>query len=487
MKTLLKAIGMLLVFLNVSLTANALEHRVSRGETLSGIAAKYKMGYLALAKRNGIAKPYVIFPKQTLVIDGQSAVEVSASFKERKVETLAWRPVGDPLSAKSWKGPDALRRLFPELPKQEAKVLWEQLREGAAKGGNGRLALREGAYYVSLDEGGEVSLDGGIMIGANTAISHSGPVVLNSRSVLSDDRVTVMQFDGKDVVYIHVCNNLHSGIGKRPTPIPPSEEPTPKPMPIEPPPPAKEVKKACRLDPDAVIGYETEPGKVGAEYLSAALYCTKRDSQEKGSNGYGIAVRGSMWDGKNSDGRFDGHLYGVGPSYKRVSDKGWNAVISPMVFSLKENYASTDDRYQSGRSFTLVGVETSYNNYARRERGEKLFSEFSASATVAVPVSVSAQHSYDGKQIADTSDLKKMNYYVQAAAREYVLEVGKKSGDLAVYGQVNLLLESPSSKSGGVRVGLAVDRTVGAHIGLDKDFVTGGIQPAVGVWASLPF
>lgn len=43
-------------------------HTVKTGETLSGIAKKYKTTYKSIAKLNGIKSPYVIYPKQKLKI-----------------------------------------------------------------------------------------------------------------------------------------------------------------------------------------------------------------------------------------------------------------------------------------------------------------------------------------------------------------------------------------------------------------------------------
>ncbi|WP_232522421.1 peptidoglycan DD-metalloendopeptidase family protein [Marinimicrobium alkaliphilum] len=45
------------------------EHRVARGETLYSIAWRYGLDYRELARHNGIAEPFVIYPSQTLRLD----------------------------------------------------------------------------------------------------------------------------------------------------------------------------------------------------------------------------------------------------------------------------------------------------------------------------------------------------------------------------------------------------------------------------------
>jgi membrane-bound lytic murein transglycosylase D len=63
-------------------------HVVKSGETLSGIAKKYKTTTAVLMKRNGLRKP-LIFPGQSLVVGGKGAVKATAKDSKKSKRPVA--------------------------------------------------------------------------------------------------------------------------------------------------------------------------------------------------------------------------------------------------------------------------------------------------------------------------------------------------------------------------------------------------------------
>lgn len=274
-----------------------------------------------------------------------------------------------------------------------------------------------------------------------------------------------------------------------PAPVVPQEaEPEPQP-PVSPPIAEKPQEALCEFDPKLVFGEEYEPQYRGdhskATYLSAAAYCTWRG--EHGMHGLGAMLLASKWNGtvNHGAGRFDGNFVQYGPSYEYISDNGWDLQVGlPMLGKLKEHYS--DGQYESHRDFRTLGVTASANFYERKLAGKDWFYETQISGTVAVPVSHLVSHTWQGREIADTSELSKLSYYANVTVREYITRVKTNSfmGELELYGQAGLLFEIPGSRTGNLRVGVAgFERCVGVGAGVDFNLVTDSVVPAWGWWA----
>ncbi|HEX2049780.1 MAG TPA: LysM peptidoglycan-binding domain-containing protein [Actinomycetota bacterium] len=69
--------------------AHAATHTVARGETLSGIAARYGTSVVALARANGIADPDVVVAGTTLTVPGPGAATAAATHTVARGETLS--------------------------------------------------------------------------------------------------------------------------------------------------------------------------------------------------------------------------------------------------------------------------------------------------------------------------------------------------------------------------------------------------------------
>lgn len=265
---------------------------------------------------------------------------------------------------------------------------------------------------------------------------------------------------------------------------PKSEEP-----PVSSPPVAEKKQEAlCEFDPKLVFGEEYEPQYRGdhskASYLSAAAYCTWRGKD--GTHGLGAMLLASKWNGtvNHGAGHFDGSFVQYGPSYEYIADDGWDLQIGlPMFGKLKEHYQGGE--YESHRNFRTLGVTASANFYQPKMDGKEWFYETQVSGTAAVPVGKSVSHTWQGREIADTSELSKLSYYANVTVREYITRVKTNSvlGELELYGQTGFLFEIPGSRMGELRVGVAgFERCVGVGAGVDFNLISDSVVPAWGWW-----
>ena len=245
------------------------------------------------------------------------------------------------------------------------------------------------------------------------------------------------------------------------------------------------TSSGCPIDLKAVIGREHEPKHDGNDansaYLAWALYiCTWRG--ETGTHGVGIGGQASMWDGlvNGGAGRFSGRFAAIGPAYEYISDNGWDFEAKALIGRLDEKFVQGE--YRSERHFTLVGPQLSYNNYERRQRGERWFPETQANIVVGLPLTKSVTHSWQGKAIEDTTELSKFGVYLNAGVRQWIYD-----GDIVQpYVQLGYFLESPSSESMSFRAGFAdPHRVCGIGFGFDHDLKSGGNAKAWGWWCDL--
>jgi LysM repeat protein len=303
---------------------------------------------------------------------------------------------------------------------------------------------------------------------------------------------------GKTLVWVRNCHNWVMGTSAPPEkivtdepPVVPDAPPAPPAPPVEVPAPLP-VSEAPQgfcdiLDPHLVVGQEHEPVHSGGDradssYLSGALYCLRPG--QGGMHGFGAKVQASAWSGRvnRGAGRYEGHLSLIGPSYEWIDDRGWDMEVSaPLLGRLHEEFAQ--DKYRSRRDFSLIGATAGYNHYARRLNGERWFPETQVFGVAAVPLSRDVSHSWDGTRISDTSELRQFGLYANLGVRQWLYE-----GDfLSPYAQAGYFLQTPSSESASLRVGIAdPERIAGIGIGYDFDLKHGGDPvPAWGFWVDI--
>jgi LysM repeat protein len=284
---------------------------------------------------------------------------------------------------------------------------------------------------------------------------------------------------------------------RQPAPEPEPRQPAPEPEPIQPP-PATPTTSAPRsvcdhLDPTAVLGREHEPEQNGADshstFFVASLYCLKpfqAADGKTGVHGYGAKVNYSDWHGSvnNGSGHYQGWNALVGPSYKRVMDDGYDWEVSAGVGKQVEAYREA--AYASRREFDLVGITAGYNDYRRRLAGETWDVERQYFGALTLPIGKKVGHTIFGQSIADTAELGRFNFGVQAGARWWFYE-NTEEFPLLPYLQGGVFVQHPTSASMSLRLGVADEnRVVGCGAGFDQDLMHGG-QPvaAAGCWIDL--
>lgn len=303
-------------------------------------------------------------------------------------------------------------------------------------------------------------------------------------------KVEVMDtYDLGDGTYLAIpkrCGN--PAVYVKPVEPAPPPEPEGTNPPEEPPvaPPEEPVaeEESCLLDPKLVIGQEHEPRHDGNDahstFLSGAVYCTWRG--ENGTHGVGIGGQASQWDGlvDHGAGKFSGHLATVGPAYEYISDNGWDAEGKLLFGKLVERFREGD--YQSERQFNIAGVSGAANMYQREMAGEKALAKTQVFASVFFPLSHDAEHSWQGNQITDTTDLRKFNFYVNAGVRQEIYNFGA----FKLYGDLGYFLEDPTSESMSARIGITDPNSIcGIGIGIDHDLKHGGDANAWGWWCDI--
>lgn len=303
---------------------------------------------------------------------------------------------------------------------------------------------------------------------------------------------------GRVVHWVRNCNNWAMGqsiprVADTPTTPPPVETPTtPPPVDDEPtvPPPAddppaeEEHAPVCLFDPKAVVGQEHEPNRNGNDahstHLSAALYCTWRGVG--GTHGLGFGLHGSWWNGHVNQGvgKYQGRMLAFGPGYEYIADDGWNLEAKLLFGRIHENF--NQDQYASSRTINTVGPAVSANFGQRRARGEKFMPETRVFGMLGLPTSVKAEHSWEGKQLADTTELSRFGSYLSLGVHQDVYDFES----ITLWGRVGYFRESPVSETMNLRVGISDSyRICGIGAGLDFDLKNGGQAFGYGWWCDL--
>lgn len=474
------------------------EHVIKRSDTLIKIAKQYGKDWKELCLENKLEDCHDIRPGQklSLVVSDATLARMNKVGKRFFVPKDRYqlvdcsktklgycvfnRPGGDPVCKKSDQIAVLARDL--EIPKETAKK-WTT----AAKK---RKLIKAGTFIDGLSFGHGY---------------WKGRVL-----VKQDMWANVGEIDGKWVGQFELCCNffpmtpppvqeLPSAEPPAPAlPAPPASAPPPDvpasapPATVEPTPVTKapKPKDMCdHIDPAVSVGQEytlshDDGAKDDSTFGTASVYCLVRMPNDKGSHGLGAKITASMWDGNTSGdrGQFSGWNVLLGPSYKQILDIGVDWEVSIVGGKQVEKYQ--EGAYASKREFDLAGLTAGLNDYRRRVNGEEWFPEWQVFGALTFPLGKDVSHSYFGKPIADTGDLSRFNFGLQAGFRQWIYE----SPDAWVhpYFQAGIFVQHPTSASMSLRAGIADPNHIvgfGAGVNCDlkedcKDFV-----PAVGWWA----
>lgn len=283
-----------------------------------------------------------------------------------------------------------------------------------------------------------------------------------------------------------------------PAPLPviepdPPAEPTPLPPAPAPVPPATVTDKGlCDwIDPNASLGQEHEPSHndgdvTHSNFATVSLYCMRpfeAADGATGSHGFGGKVTASDWRGRvnHREGHFSGWNAMGGPSYKRVMDEGYDWEVSLAAGHQRDRFSQ--GQYASQRDFNLVGMTAGYNDYRRRLAGEEWLPEKQFFGALTLPVSRNVSHSWNGQPIADTEELSRFRFGVQAGYRQWLHETSDSV--VLPYFQAGIFVQDPTSSSLSLRLGVSDPaRIVGVGAGIDQDLQNGGHPVfAWGWWA----
>ena len=471
------------------------EHMIKKGDTLIKIAKQYGKNWKELCLENKLEDCHDIRPGQKIsLVVGDATLarmnKVGKRFfmskdryqlvdcsKTKLGYCVFSRPGGDPVCKKSDQIAVLARDL--EIPKETAKKWTTAAKE--------RKLIKAGTFIDGLSFGHGY---------------WKGRVL-----VKQDMWASVGEIDGKWVGQFELCCNFF------PMTPPPVQEPPPveSPPKVEPPvvqeppvvippakvePPVEPVTKAPKpkdmcdhIDPAVSVGQEytlshDDGAKDDSTFGTASVYCLVRLPNDKGSHGLGAKITASMWDGNTSGdrGQFSGWNVLFGPSYKQILDIGVDWEVSIVGGKQVEKYQ--EGAYASKREFDLAGLTAGLNDYRRRVNGEEWFPEWQVFGALTFPLGKDVSHSYFGKSIADTGDLSRFDFGLQAGFRQWIYE----SPDAWVhpYFQAGIFVQHPTSASMSLRAGIADPNHIvgfGAGVNCDlkedcKDFV-----PAVGWWA----
>ncbi len=226
----------------------------------------------------------------------------------------------------------------------------------------------------------------------------------------------------------------------------------------------------------SAVGY----GAVSGAYFPGALIKDMENGRLEG----GLGMQANGWIGQTHDSfHYNGYVAVGGPAIKYIDWDGWDFELRLNAGILQENGHKTD--YDSKRSGGVVGPSMSYNNYERQLAGHDWFPEYGFYGSVLTPFSFNAHHSWQGNSIADTNDLRKMNYLLNVSGRLFVY----KNDDWGIrfFTQAGYFQESPTGQSVSLRVGVGdTQKRWGVSVGPNFDLLHNwNVEFGADAWADI--
>ncbi len=471
----------------------ATEYMIKKGDMLIKIAKQYDLDWKELCLENKLEDCHDIRPGQklSLVVSDATLARMNKVGKRFFVPKNRYqlvdcsktklgycvfsRPGGDPVCKKLDQIAVLARDL--EIPKETAMKWTTLVKE--------RKLIKAGTFIDGLSFGHGY---------------WKGRVL-----VKQDMWANVGEIDGKWVGQFELCCNFFPmtlppvpPLPAVTSPEPPASAPfvkvepsaVPPPTPVVPVVQAPKPKAMCdHIDPAASLGQEytlshDDGAKDDSTFATASVYCLRRLPSDDGSHGVGAKITASMWDGNTSGdrGQFRGWNVLFGPSYKQILDKGIDWEVSIVGGKQVEKYQ--EGAYASKREFDLAGLTAGLNDYRRRLKGEEWFPEWQVFGALTFPLGKDVSHSYFGKPIADTGDLSRFDFGLQAGFRQWIYE----SPDALVhpYFQAGVFVQHPTSASMSLRGGIAdPNHIAGLGVGFNCDLKEDckDLVPALGWWA----
>jgi hypothetical protein len=277
--------------------------------------------------------------------------------------------------------------------------------------------------------------------------------------------------NGKELLWIPLCQNF--AIRESIPPVVPGK---PEVVEVIPPPEEVTVKEEKNVLDDwelyvsmggsigphgSAVGY----GAISGAYFPGALIKDMENGRLEG----GVGMQANGWIGQTHDDfHYNGFAAVAGPAIKYIDWNGWDFEARIQAGILRENGHKGD--YDSQRQGIVIGPSVSFNDYHRQLEGHDWFPEYGFYGSILLPLGFDAEHSWQGKGIADTTDLRKFGYLANISGRVFFY----KNDDWGVrfYTQAGLFIEDPTSESISLRLGIGdTKKRWGVGVGPNFDLI----------------
>lgn len=239
--------------------------------------------------------------------------------------------------------------------------------------------------------------------------------------------------------------------------------------------PEEEGVELCGLDDhDAFLSTGRTDGngsKTGWKYASGFV-CLAKARVDGGTVLGGV---GGLYGDHQGHATTDGFQYGgkrhaLGPDAKYIDDDGWDVRVGGRFGKSSNNGHSADGDYAQTRNFNLRGVDFGINLYQRELAGEKWFPKTQIYGSYFKLSARDLHHSWQGNQIADTSDLKS-SALLSLGVRQFIYQ-----GPVKPWISLEYFAERHSTRNLTGMIGIAMDEDeiLLAGIGLTRNLEKGG-------------
>lgn len=210
--------------------------------------------------------------------------------------------------------------------------------------------------------------------------------------------------------------------------------------------------------------------KTGWKYASGSV-CLAKTRVDGGTVLGGVGgLYGDHQGHATTDGfQYSGKRYGWGPDAKYIDDDGWDVRLGGRFGKSSNDGHSADGDYAQTRNFNLRGVDFGINLYQRELAGEKWFPKTQIYGSYFKLSARDLHHSWQGNQIADTSDLKS-SALLSLGVRQFIYQ-----GPVKPWISLEYFAERPSTRNLTGMIGVTdEDEILWAGIGLTRNLEKGG-------------
>lgn len=453
---------------------------VASGDTLSKIARTLDSTVSELAKKNGIQNPDIIHPDQKICREGNAPKE-NTTPKQKPEEKQRAPHMGvtgitdtvipEGYTPYSTTGVNPLVRQCPvDAVSPIEKVALARIGVSSSDVENIEREISSGTVHQTL-------VPAGTKFSVMTEHGRRKNSVRVAYNLIATWGIPKQGLvfdlpDGRKIARLDCCNWAQVEVPpKEPEPsiavaaVTPEPEVTPEEQGVE----------LCGLDDHDLFGSigrtDGNGSKTGWRYADG-FACIAKGRVDGGTVKGGIGgLYGDSKGHATTDGFvYSGERYGWGPTVKYVDDDGWDARSSffPWGKFLNDGHNANGD-YAQTRDFDMRGSNFGFNLYWRELAGEKWFPKTQIYGSAFKLFDQDLQHSWQGNQIADTSDLKS-SWLLSLGIREFIYQ-----GPVKPWISLEYFAEIPHTRNLTGMLGVTdEDEILWAGIGLTRNLEKGG-------------